>query len=214
MDSNFILDPTPAEWIDNECNQIILEQIFPCHHLLDDVDMLKTFLRLFIRQRINQKYPSNQGHLLWAREFWGHRLDQLFLECKDSLDQASCRLIRVSNQGLAFELYHRLSMGESTFEQLSMLYGEGSERFKGGAFELQNMEEFPSGIQIFLKKLKVGQTTKPLSVGNMFAILQLIDFIPCVRSPALDQRILQRQFDLWLNGMSDYLYDHLKSIKD
>ena len=141
------------------------------------------------------------------------RLDQLFLENKQNLDQASYKLLRVSQQGLAFELYHRIVANESSIEELSLKYGEGSEKFHGGFFKLQNVEDLPNGIAHLLLKLDVGQCTKPLAMNRKFGILKLEEFVPAVRGDSLDKRVLERQFQMWVNGMSDHLCAHLKSVR-
>ena len=50
-----------------------------------------------------------------------------FLNNKDLLDKASCKIIRVNDQGLALEIFHRLLNKEDNFEMLSILYGQGPE---------------------------------------------------------------------------------------
>ena len=151
---------------------------------------------------------------MWARSVWSHRLDHLFLENKNKLDQVSCRLCRLSNQGLALEMYHRLLEKEVTFEQLSIQYGEGQERFNGGLFKLQNIENLPEGIQFYLRKMSVGEITKPITIGKQVALLQLVEKQPAVRSPETENRLFERQFQLWLQGMCKFLSDHLQLVND
>lgn len=214
MDSNFVLDPTPDEWLTNHRWSIVNNKIAPSYQFLRGAQVLEIVLKHFICQEFVNEYSSDQGYLEWARSVWSHRLDQLFLENKSKLDQVSCRLVRVSNQGLALEMYHRLLEKEVTLEQLSIQYGEGQERFKGGFFQLQNIENLPEGIQFYLRKMSIGEVTKPITIGKQVALLQLVEKQPAVRSPETVNRLLERQFQLWLQGMSKYLADHLQLLED
>ena len=50
--------------------------------------------------QLRNKLRVAPASLVWAREKWGHRIASLFLERKDSLDRASCRLPRSKNKDL------------------------------------------------------------------------------------------------------------------
>ena len=204
------LDPSPLEWFNVERKILLHSQILPCMPLLEQSNLLAQIVNHFIIKECTQENLSGSNYLDWAKNVWGHQLDQLYLENKTKLDQWSYRLLRTSNQGLALELYHRLMAKEVAFEEISIRYGEGHERFTGGFSKLQNCEDIPQGIVYFLRNLELGQCSKPISIKDKFGILQLVDFIPAVRGEDIEKRLLERQFQFWLNGMSNYLCDHLK----
>ena len=76
----------------------------------------------------------------WSRDQWNHRLDSLFLKCKDQLDRASCRFLRVREKRIASELYYRIKAGETTFATAANEFSEGPERNSGGFIPLQPLK--------------------------------------------------------------------------
>ena len=113
-------------------------------------------------EQLRDKIRVAPASILWARKQWKHRIASLFLERKDSLDKASCRLLRSNNKDLLMELYHRIKNGEQTFEELSMRFGEGPERINGGLIPEQSLEKLPLGLAKVIVNLKIGHLSIPL----------------------------------------------------
>ena len=196
------LDPSPEEWLTEERLDQLLSEIQEALPLLIRAGALRSVLRCWLTSELG---GDEESSLAWARSQWGHRLDSLFLQRKDSLDQASCRLLRVKNQGIALEVYHRLLAGEASFEHLSYQFGAGSERFHGGLFKLQALTSFPGNMGQLLRRLKPGQLSKPLRMGDLFGIVQLEAFVPAVHGDASFNKILELELQYWLEGMTSHL---------
>jgi parvulin-like peptidyl-prolyl isomerase len=199
------LDPSPEEWLSVERLDHLREQLGCSVPLLNRAGVINKVIVIWLKDQIMDPSLGSESHLIWARNQWGHRLDSLFLERKDYLDLASCKLLRVKNQGLALELYHRLLAGEESFEQLSQQHGVGKERFQGGLFKSQPLASFPDGLAKVLCRLQPGEVSKPLAMGKLFGIVQLEDFVPAVHGEESATRLLEQEFEQWIKGMSIHL---------
>ena len=92
----------------------------------------------------------------WTRSNWDHLVSSVYLERKNSLDKASCNLIRVKDKNLALELYYRVKEEES-FTDISYQFGKSPERESGGLITLRSLEALPYGLSAVLPKIKVGE---------------------------------------------------------
>ena len=109
--------------------------------------------------------------LAGCRDEWGHRLETLYLQRKNLLDQVSCSMLRVQNQHLATELFHRLISNEASFDELSWKYAEGPEKQYAGKYKSRRLLELPAGMVSLLKNMKPGETLKPRRLGSWYVII-------------------------------------------
>lgn len=210
MSDSIALDPAPEEWLSEERLQKLQLELGTSVDLLEHSGVLKQVLKTWIRRELSDP-SSDEAQLAWARNQWGHRFETLYLERKDTLDQASCRMLRVTDAFLALELYHRLKAGEATFEQLSMQFAEGGERFHGGLYKLQPLDQLPGGLGKILRKLHPGELTNPLTFGKWSVLVQLEELVPATRGEETEQRLMEAELDDWLNGMAAVLEARLGS---
>jgi len=91
---------------------------------------------------LQQNYltPKQLEHLI-TRNFkiekfkqatWGNQLESHFLQRKNQLDKVIYSLIRVSDTGVAQELFFRIQDGEQTFAELARDYSQGQEAQTNG----------------------------------------------------------------------------------
>ena len=160
-------------------------------------------------RQLHLKLSVEPGSLRWARWQWQHRLGSLFLQRKDSLDQASCRLLRLTDKHLAHELYHRVLAEEESFDMLSSQYGEGPERLHGGLIPLQSLESMPSGLAVLLLALSPGEINPPVRFSKGFALVQLLQFQPATLNLQIETTLLKQELNAWLNAMLPSLCKHL-----
>jgi len=146
---------------------------------------------------------------LWSRQQWSHKLETLYLNSKNDLDQASCRLLRLDDKNIAFELYHRIKAGESTFERASSEFGVGPERFNGGLINLQPLKHMPFGLAPLLERLKPGQLSMPLRLTPDFCLVQLISYEPCQLDSRTEDYLLAEQLRLWIDTVVDVIVSDL-----
>tara|TARA_B100000475_G_scaffold149457_1_gene110907 strand:- start:590 stop:1225 length:636 start_codon:yes stop_codon:yes gene_type:complete len=208
MSEMIVLDPAPEEWLSDELKNRLLSELGTSAPLLQEVEVLDTVLNYWVRRELA---GESETCLDWARTQWGNRLESMFLQYKQDLDKASCRMLRVANSAVALEIHHRLLANEASFEQLSMQFATGSERFHGGLIKLQPLSKFPPGLGKILSTLKPGEITKPLRLGKEFCVVQLKEFVPAVLGEVAYQELLSNQLQQWVHGMSAHLKAQLRS---
>ena len=148
----------------------------------------------------------------WARKQWQHRLESLYLERKDQLDRASCRLIRLSDKHLALEIFHRLRANEQSFEALSLAHGEGPEKSQGGLLPLQPLSKLPYGLAQVVANLKQGGLTPPIKLGKSHAIVQLEQFEPAQLDIAMEDFLLGQELRAWVLSVVERLRGHIALV--
>ena len=189
------LDPDPHEWLHEGRIHFLQNSLSCTAPLLNDIGLLDKVLSAWLIRELLIDFDNFSAEdslskdislesltssfidsnlcdkkqlsclLEWARKKWGHRLETLYLNNQVKLDLVSCKLITVSNSNLAFELYCRLKGGEDSFDNISIKYGSGPERFKGGLFPLQPLDSFPRSMQSTLRHMKPEITSSLLSIG-------------------------------------------------
>ena len=73
------------------------------------------------------------------------------------------------------------------------------------------MRKYSGGLDSVLSILKVGELSKPLRVGQQFAIVQLVEWLPSELSKEAEDLLLEHELKLWIKGMADYLDGELNS---
>ena len=202
MTGTLHLDPSPGEWLSDERVDSLLCELGGAVSLLKRAGVLPNVLRSWIRRELGESEDNPSALISWARSQWGHRLDSLFLQRKDCLDEASCKLLRVNQHGLALELYYRLLAEEMTFEEASQQFGLGPERFHGGLLQQQTLVKLPGKLGRLLSKLELGELTTPFRMGEQFGIVQLKSFVPAVYGEASAIKILEMELQEWVDGMA------------
>ena len=155
---------------------------------------------------------ASDALICWARNHWGHRLETLYLNEKQNLDLITCSLLRVKDQYLAFELYHRLKAGEENFSELSWRYGEGKEKNSGGRLLRQRFDQLPSGLHPLIRKLKPGEVLKPHKMGEWFVVVSLDEHIPAQLDETMQVLLLNRELRRWVLAVQDHLTAHLELV--
>jgi hypothetical protein len=211
MSDTFLLDPAPEEWLSAARIDDLRSDFGNAVSLMRRAGVLRVVLSYWIHCELGDTEDDQSASISWARIQWGHRLDSLFLQRKDLLDQASCRLLRVDQQGLALELYHRLLNKEATFDELSQHFGLGPERFHGGLLKQKTIADFPEKISQWLRKLEPGELTKPFRLGKQFGILKLESYEPAVHGESSSLKLLELELQQWVDGMTSHLENLVNS---
>lgn len=158
------------------------------------------------------KLAVSPGSEAWARNQWEHRLETLFLKCKDKLDRASCRILLVSDKGLALELYHRIKAGEADFDSVARRFSNGAERTQGGLITLRPLASMPLGLGKVLPRLDLGELLPPCKLGENFAVVQLEDWQPARFDDHSKRSLLSMELDNWLQVAGDLAMNHLRYL--
>ena len=219
QDQSSPLDPDIYDWL-TSARQSQLETRFT--HLVDILHwskLLKPVLTSWVRRELiyeSAAYEENHQVLddpeqvekilmEWSSNNWSHRLESIYLDNKSNLDQVSCSLLRVKNQNLAFELYHRLKSREATFEELSWNYGEGDERNHGGRFNKKRLRAISPSLHPLLMKLRPGEVLKPHRIADWFVILSLEELSPSQFDERTKSFLLKCELNDWIKAVVSHL---------
>ena len=135
----------------------------------------------------------DQALLAWAEQQWGHALESLYLARKSQLDRLTFRLLRVSNGGLAMELYHRIKAGEASFEN-------------------QPLDKMSKTLVPLLANLQTTELQPPRAMGKQFVLYQLVERHPLVFDQATRQQLLMEQLTCWEVPLLERLAAHLACL--
>ena len=155
----------------------------------DNIDELKTQLIIPYVLRI------------WCKKQWMNRIDSLYLEHKNYFDRARCRMIRVKDKAWAYEIYLRIKEGEMEFEKAAREYGEGDERKNSGEFRYQQISSLPYGLGELVKRLEIGNITKPLRMNEWFCIVELMEYTKSVLDDKTREELLAGQLRVWIEAV-------------
>jgi parvulin-like peptidyl-prolyl isomerase len=135
---------------------------------------------------------------LFKRLAFGSELEIQFLDQKLQLDQVEYSLIRVSDEGLAFELHQRLLEGEANFAALAETYSEGPERQSGGRFGPDPLNQAHPEVANKLRISQPGQLWPPFFLVNIWVILQLDQLHPARLDSQQRTQLLDGLFSEWM----------------
>ncbi|MBD3886682.1 peptidylprolyl isomerase [Phormidium tenue FACHB-886] len=149
----------------------------------------------------------------FKRATWQHKLKSYFLDHKSSLDQVIYSQIRVKDAGVANELYFRIQEGEQTLAELAQKYAPEPEAKTGGLIgpiELGQLN--PALVPKFYAHLP-GQLLPLTQFGEWFAIIRLEQLIPAQLNEAMQQNLLDEQFEAWIEEqLAQFVNEGLISI--
>jgi parvulin-like peptidyl-prolyl isomerase len=129
---------------------------------------------------------------------WSSRVEAYFMERKMFLDQVIYSLIRVQDQGLAYELYFRIQEGEAKFADLAREYSKGPESRTGGLLGPVPVSQPHPRIGKLLSISQPGQLWPPQVLAEWFVIIRLEKFMPAQLDDAMRRRLIDELFETWL----------------
>ena len=147
---------------------------------------------------------------IWSREQWGHKIESLYLQKKEQLDQASCRFLRVREKRMASELYYRIKSGETSFGKAAQDFSEGPERDSGGLIPLQPLKSIPFGLAPLLQRLEAGRVSQPMRLGKGYCLVELLEFRHRRLDKKVESLLLAEQLRLWIDSVVDVLETELR----
>jgi hypothetical protein len=183
--------------------QVDFQQQFLQRERITDQASLAAWLQ---RQGLHEDQMSNKLYRalqleLFKQDTFAPRVEQLFLERKQQLDQAVFSLIRVNEQARSMELHRRIEEEESPFAQLASQYSEGAERQLNGQIGPLELGRVNSVVAERLRISKPGQLWPPLHLENWWVILRLERLIPAQLDDAMRQRLIQEMHDLYVHDL-------------
>lgn len=140
----------------------------------------------------------------FKQQKWQHKLESYFMQRKDELDQVIYSLLRTQQKDLAQELFFRIQENEQSFTEIAYLYAEGTEAETGGLLGPIELGQLHPQLANLLRTTQVG-IVEPLSLGGWCLLVRLEKFIPAQLDDAMRRRLLQEQFESWLQEQLHHL---------
>ena len=159
---------------------------------------------------LRSKLRVNPAVENWSKAQWGHRLDSLYLQKKNKLDKASCRILRVKEKRIASELYFRIKSGETTFASAASQFSEGEEKYSGGLIPLRPLQSMPFGLAPLLQQLETNKVCQPVRLGKGYCLVELLEFHPSRLDEKVERLLLAEQMQLWIDAVVDVLEAELQ----
>jgi parvulin-like peptidyl-prolyl isomerase len=169
------------------------------HGMQPDQD-LEPWLRRqrLLRADILQMATQTERLDRFRRHRWSEEVAIHFLRRKPELDQATYRLLRVSDQALAEELHQRLQEGEASFAALASQYSEGQERHNEGKVGPLPIMVAHGEIAARLRLSRPGQLWPPFQADRFWVLIQLDQHLPAKLDEATAGRMLDELFEAWI----------------
>lgn len=169
---------------------------------LGDEEQLQAWLKSRGWERQQLEYLVTRTIKLekFKQETWGTKLESYFMQRKEKLDKVIYSLIRIKDIAIAQELYFRVQENEQPFAELAREYSQGPEAQTGGLIGPVELGVPHPILAKMLLKSQPGQVLPPTRLGDWILIVRLDNFIPAQLDAATQQRLLNEQFEAWLQG--------------
>lgn len=150
---------------------------------------------------------------LWKERQFGPGVGDLFLKRRPQLDRVVYRMICVTNEALALELYFRIKNGEATFEALAAQFSTGSEAQSGGQIGPVPFGSLNRELHEILRPAAPGELLPPRKLARFHLLLQLEKMIPAQLDAELHVRLLEELCDAWVDERLRAVEQHRESLK-
>ncbi len=169
---------------------------------LGDEEQLQAWLKSRGLEREQLDYLVTRTLRLekFKQDTWGAKVEPYFLQRKEKLDKVIYSLIRVNDIAIAQELYFRVQEDEQPFTELAREYSQGPEAQTGGLIGPVELGVPHPVLAKMLLKSQPGKVLPPTRLGDWILIVRLEKFLPAQLDTATQQRLLNEQFETWLQG--------------
>jgi len=135
-----------------------------------------------------------------------------FLDRKNQLDRVVYSLIRLSDEGLARELYLRLDAGEANFADLAAEYSEGPERSTRGVVGPVPLTQAHPQLVERLRTAAVGQVQEPFRIESWWLVFRVESLTPATFNDAMADQMSEELFEQWLEDEVDSQLNRLRPL--
>jgi len=111
--------------------------------------------------------------LRWCEGKFKHKVKTHFLRRKARLDRVTYSLIRVKDEDLAWELFHRIQANEHTFHDLARTHSEGHERESGGLLGPVPLSQPHPYLAELLRISQPGKLWTPKKLEGWWVVVRL-----------------------------------------
>jgi parvulin-like peptidyl-prolyl isomerase len=143
----------------------------------------------------------------WQERRYGEEAELRFLERKLELDRVVYSMLRVSNQELAEELYHRLKEGEADFPELAVRYSQGQEKNTRGLIGPVPLAAGHPELATKLRISRPGQLWPPFVVVDVWVVMRFEQLLPAQLDQDMRGRMIEELFQVWFRERVQLLMD-------
>ena len=137
-----------------------------------------------------------------------------FLRRKEELDQSTYSLLRVSDSGIAHELYLQIEAGEAKFEALAAQYSEGPERSNGGKVGPASLMNAHPILRQQLRSASPGEVLEPLLIEKWWVVSRLEESNKASFDEAMRQRMATELLQEWISEETNEVVKNIISSKN
>jgi parvulin-like peptidyl-prolyl isomerase len=127
----------------------------------------------------------------WKHEEFGHMAEEQFQKTKHLYTRFVYSFLRVSDAGLAHELWIRIREGEDTFSGIASKYGEGMERHTGGIMGPVAAGALHPDVAASLESAAEGQLLDPVPSGRSTLVMRLEKRFPQTLTPRIKEALVE-----------------------
>lgn len=137
---------------------------------------------------------------LWSENTWEKYTSQIFLDKKDSFDEATFKILRIpiSENKKISELYHRIKAKEQTFESIAEKHGQGSERMRGGCIKKTRLNIPQPKLIEQIRNRKPGELIMPFKLNEWYIIIEIIELKAAEMNKDIKEQLISEAFNSFL----------------
>jgi hypothetical protein len=184
---------------DEQINQA--QQLFCRQQQIRDAEALQAFARarmLTPTALEAQMRQPLQLQLLCKRDF-SAKAEARFLQRKNQLDRVVYSLLRLSDGGLARELYLRIDDGDANFADLAARYAEGPEQATRGIVGPVPLTQAHPALVDRLRTAPPGVVLEPFQIESWWLVVRLERLTPATFDEATAALMAQELFEQWIS---------------
>ena len=138
---------------------------------------------------------------LFQEDRWGPRANSLYLKNKDKYDQVVYLRLQCKNPDIMQEVFFRLKDREESWESLAQQFNPGLSQpsARQGPTPVAEIEE---PVVQALRQAGPGKVCRPIQIKDQILVVQLEAFQACSFNNDLRQRILEMEFENWVEEES------------
>ena len=106
----------------------------------------------------------------YAHTKFNNMVTRRFLETKDQFEFITYTIIRVSNQALAIELFHRIKTDKTCMHELSEKFSIGDEKNRRGVLGPTKASQLHPILRLKLKQAELKAAIDPFKINNIWII--------------------------------------------
>ena len=168
--------------------------------LLSQVDeQLRGYINFCAKKRDeNPELPTDLRRQFIKEDWLRPQLNDYFYKRKRDLDQCVYSMLRLTEIGLAEELYLRLKNNEASIAELAFKYSIGPEKYTKGIVGPMPLSKTTEQIRAISTTENVGKLNKPIVIQNTIAIVVVEHIVEATLTPEVEEQLLEELFNIEL----------------